>query len=45
VTERDALSRVSTWPWGPAARTGFATTLVLSALVWALQRVLERMGF
>jgi hypothetical protein len=45
VTERDLLDRVSTWPWEPATLTGFVTTLVLPALVWALQRVVERMGF
>jgi hypothetical protein len=45
VTERDALSRVSTWPWEPATVMVFITTMVLPAIVWMLQRVLERMGF
>jgi hypothetical protein len=45
VTERESLTRVSTWPWEPATLTGFVTTLVLPALVWGLQRVLARMGF
>jgi hypothetical protein len=44
VTERDALARVSTWPWEPATVTAFVTTMVLPAIVWVLQRVLTRMG-
>jgi hypothetical protein len=42
--EREALARVSTWPWEPATLTGFVTTLLLPALLWILQRVLERIG-
>jgi hypothetical protein len=45
VTERDAVARVSTWPWEPATLTAFITTMVLPAIVWVLQRVLTRMGF
>lgn len=45
VTEREALLRVSTWPWEPGTLTGFLTTLVLPAIVWVGQRVLTRMGF
>lgn len=45
VTEREALTRVSTWPWEPATLTGFVTTMVLPAIVWVLQRALTRMGF
>jgi hypothetical protein len=44
VTERDALERVSTWPWEPSTITVFLTTLVLPAIVWTVQRVLTRMG-
>jgi hypothetical protein len=44
MTERDALERVSTWPWEPATVTAFITTMVLPAIVWVLQRVLTRMG-
>jgi hypothetical protein len=43
--ERDALTRISTWPWEPATMTGFLTTLVLPALIWGMQRVLARVGF
>ena len=43
--EREALERVSTWPWEPATLTGFLTTLVLPALLWGIQRVLERVGY
>jgi hypothetical protein len=44
ITERDALNRVSTWPWEPATLTAFVTTMVLPAIVWVLQRVLAKMG-
>jgi hypothetical protein len=43
--EREALARVSTWPWEPATLTGFLTTLLLPIFLWGLQRVLERVGF
>jgi hypothetical protein len=43
--ERDALARVSIWPWEPATMTGFLTTMVLPALVWGIQHVLARVGF
>jgi hypothetical protein len=44
VTERDAIARVSTWPWEPATVTAFVTTMVLPIIVWVLQRVATRMG-
>ena len=44
VTERDALNRVSTWPWELPTITAFVTTMVLPAIVWVLQRVLTRIG-
>jgi hypothetical protein len=43
--EREALARVSTWPWELATLTGFLTTLVLPALLWGIQHVLARVGF
>jgi len=43
--EREALGRVSTWPWEPATLTGFLTTLLLPVLLWGIQRVLERVVF
>lgn len=45
VTERDAIARVSTWPWEPTTATAFVTTRVLPAIVWMVQRVLARTGF
>ena len=45
TAQRDALARVSTWPWEPATLTGFVTTLVLPFFLWGFQRVLERIGF
>jgi hypothetical protein len=44
VAEREALARISTWPWETATLTGFVTALVLPVLLWLLQRVLERFG-
>jgi hypothetical protein len=43
--EREALARLSTWPWETATLTGFLTTLVLPALLWGIQHVLARVGF
>jgi hypothetical protein len=43
--EREALARVSTWPWEAATLTGFLTTLVLPVFLWGIQHVLARMGF
>ena len=45
MTERDAIARVSTWPWEPATVTAFVTTMVLPAIVWVMQRAATRMGF
>jgi len=42
--EREAISRLSTWPWEAATVTGFLTTLVLPVLLWLLQRLLGRLG-
>ena len=44
LAEREALTRVSTWPWEPATLTGFLTTLVLPRLLWGLQHLVERAG-
>ncbi len=45
ATERDALAKISTWPWDPAALTAFITTLVLPVLLFLLTHFLERSGF
>jgi hypothetical protein len=42
--EREALARISTWPWETATLTGFVTALVLPVLLWILQRALDRFG-
>ena len=44
VAERQALERVSTWPWERTTLTGFVTALLLPALLWATQRLLARFG-
>jgi hypothetical protein len=44
VAEREALSRLSTWPWDAATVTGFVSALVVPALLWVITRVLGRMG-
>jgi hypothetical protein len=44
AAEREAIARLSTWPWEPATITGFLTTLVLPLLIWLVQRLLGRFG-
>jgi hypothetical protein len=44
AAEREAIARLSTWPWEAATMTGFLTTLVLPVLIWLVQRVLGRLG-
>ena len=44
AAEREAIARLSTWPWEPATMTGFLTTLVLPLLIWLAQRLLGRFG-
>ena len=44
AAEREAISRLSTWPWEAATVTGFLTTLVLPVLLWLVQRLLGRLG-
>ncbi len=44
VVEREALSRLSTWPWDTATVTGFVSALVVPALLWVITHVFERMG-
>jgi hypothetical protein len=44
IAEREALARVSTWPWEPTTLTAFVTTMGLPVIVWVLQRLLTRMG-
>lgn len=43
AAEREAIGRLSTWPWEAATVTGFLTTLVLPVLIWLLQRLLGRL--
>lgn len=44
TSEREAIARLSTWPWEATTMTGFLTTLVLPLLIWLAQRLLERFG-
>ena len=44
ATEREALARISIWPWDASTMTGFITTLVLPVILWLVQRLLGRMG-
>jgi hypothetical protein len=43
--ERDALGKVSTWPWDTTTLTAFVTTLVLPTILWLLTHTLEQHGF
>jgi hypothetical protein len=45
AAEREALARVSTWPWEPATLTGFVSALIFPVALWAVQRLLTRLGF
>jgi hypothetical protein len=42
LSERDVVSRLSTWPWSAGTFRGFASAIVLPVLIWLLIRVLER---
>ena len=44
AAEREAIARLSTWPWEATTMTGFLTTLVLPLLIWLVQRVLGKLG-
>jgi hypothetical protein len=44
AAEREAISRLSTWPWEGGTITGFVTTLILPILLWLVQRLLGRFG-
>jgi len=44
AAEREAISRLSTWPWEAKTVTGFLSTLVLPVLLWLVQRLLGRLG-
>jgi hypothetical protein len=44
AAEREAIARLSTWPWEGATVTGFVTTLILPVLLWLVQRLLGRFG-
>lgn len=42
IQERDALARISTWPWNPRTVRGFASALLLPIVLWLATRLLER---
>jgi hypothetical protein len=41
ISERDLLSKVSTWPWNPATLRSFASALLLPIFLWVVTRLLE----
>lgn len=41
IEERALIQKVSTWPWDTGTIRGFASTLLLPILLWAITRVLE----
>jgi hypothetical protein len=43
--EQSALDKVSTWPWEPETMRAVVTALLLPVVLWAITRVLERLGF
>lgn len=45
VAERGVLDKVSTWPWEPETIRAVVTALLLPVVLWAVTRVLERLGF
>jgi len=44
VAEREALSRLPTWPWDTATLTGFVSALVVPVLLWVITHALDRMA-
>ena len=45
IKEQSALDKVSTWPWEPDSVRVVVTALLLPVFLWAITRVLERLGF
>jgi hypothetical protein len=45
IKEQNALDKVSTWPWEPDTVRAVVTALLLPVVLWAVTRVLERLGF
>lgn len=43
VIERDALAKISTWPWRPETLRGFLTSAALPVLIWLITAVLGRL--
>jgi hypothetical protein len=44
VRVRDVLDKVPTWPWQPDTLRWLGTALLLPIVVWAITRLLERLG-
>lgn len=42
IEERALIEKVSTWPWDTGTIRGFASTLLLPIVLWAITRVLEK---
>jgi len=43
VIERDALARISTWPWRPETLRSFLTSVALPVLIWVVTAFLGRL--
>jgi hypothetical protein len=43
LTEREVLSRASTWPWSPGTLRGFGTAIALPIALWLAYRVLDQL--
>ncbi|HEX8598005.1 MAG TPA: hypothetical protein VF952_05750 [Chloroflexia bacterium] len=45
MTEQSLIAKLRTWPWRTETVSGLGLTFLLPVLIWAVQRVLERLGF
>jgi hypothetical protein len=44
VTEQGVIDRLRTWPWRTETMRGLGLAFLLPIIIWAVQRVLERLG-
>jgi hypothetical protein len=44
LKERTVVAKTSTWPWDPDALRAVITALLLPLVIWAITRILERVG-
>jgi hypothetical protein len=45
IAEQGVIAKASTWPWQSGTVGIFVSALLLPVIVWAVQRILERLGF